>query len=90
MNPIEHILVIVDPTGSGRRQSAVNKAMILAQRFHASVELLIFWLCDPTRVPAPHERRASEHPSTHLLQEHRGKLSLRRAPTNWIVNSNHE
>ncbi len=42
MNPIKHILVVVDPT-TGERQSAVDKAMILAQRFHASVELLI---CD--------------------------------------------
>lgn len=42
MSPIKHILVVVDPTG-GERQSAVDKAMILAQCFHAAVELLI---CD--------------------------------------------
>ena len=40
MNPIQHLLVVVDPMGD-ERQSAVDKAMILAQRFHASVELLI-------------------------------------------------
>jgi universal stress protein E len=42
MSPIKHILVVVDPTG-GERQAAVDKALILAQCFHASVELLI---CD--------------------------------------------
>jgi hypothetical protein len=43
MSPIKHILVVVDPMG-GERQSAVDKAMTLAQCFHASVELLI---CNP-------------------------------------------
>jgi universal stress protein E len=42
MSPIQHILVVVNPTG-GERQSAVDKAMILGQCLHASVELLI---CD--------------------------------------------
>ena len=42
MSPIKQILVVVDPTG-GDRQASVDKSMILAQCFHASVELLI---CD--------------------------------------------
>jgi universal stress protein E len=42
MNPIKHILAVVDPMG-GERQSAVDKAMILAHCLDASVELLI---CD--------------------------------------------
>jgi universal stress protein E len=42
MNPISHILVVVDPSVVGR-QAAVDKAALLAQRLGASVELLI---CD--------------------------------------------
>jgi universal stress protein E len=52
MSPIKHILVVVDPMG-GERQSAVDKAMTLAQCFHASVELLI---CD-----LPLDRRNPVH-----------------------------
>jgi universal stress protein E len=39
MQPGPHILVVVDPIG-GDRQTAVDKASILARAFHASVELL--------------------------------------------------
>jgi universal stress protein E len=42
MNQINHILVVVDPSVRGR-QSAVDKATILARHLDASVELLI---CD--------------------------------------------
>ncbi len=42
MNAFSHILVIVDPS-AGKRQSAVDKAAILARHSSASVELLI---CD--------------------------------------------
>jgi universal stress protein E len=42
MNPINHILVVVDPTAVGR-QAAVDKAALLARCLDASVELLI---CD--------------------------------------------
>ncbi|HME40336.1 MAG TPA: universal stress protein [Steroidobacteraceae bacterium] len=42
MSRFEHILVIVDPSAGGR-QSAVDKAALLAQRLGACVELLI---CD--------------------------------------------
>ena len=42
MNHINHILVVVDPSAKGR-QSAVDKAALLARSFDASVELLI---CD--------------------------------------------
>jgi universal stress protein E len=42
MNQINHILVVVDPSVNGR-QSAVDKATILARHLGASVELLI---CD--------------------------------------------
>jgi universal stress protein E len=42
LNHINHILVVVDPSAKGR-QSAVDKAALLARSFDASVELLI---CD--------------------------------------------
>jgi universal stress protein E len=42
LNPISHILVVVDPSAVGR-QAAVDKAGLLARRLNASVELL---LCD--------------------------------------------
>ena len=42
VNPIRHILVVVDPSVAGR-QAAVDKAGLLARRLDASVELLI---CD--------------------------------------------
>jgi universal stress protein E len=42
LNRINHILVVVDPSARGR-QSAVDKAALLAQSFDASVELLV---CD--------------------------------------------
>lgn len=42
MNPIRHIMVIVDPSGA-RRQAAVDKAALLARHLNASVQLLI---CD--------------------------------------------
>jgi universal stress protein E len=42
MNPIRHILVVVDPSEAGR-QATVDKAALLARCLNASVELLI---CD--------------------------------------------
>jgi nucleotide-binding universal stress UspA family protein len=42
LNRINHILVVVDPSARGR-QSAVDKAALLAQSFDTSVELLV---CD--------------------------------------------
>lgn len=62
MTPIKHILVVVDPIG-GEQQSAVDKAMILARCFHASVELL---MCDISL--------AAEHPVISLGAETEDKL----------------
>jgi universal stress protein E len=67
VNRISHILVIVDPSAVGR-QSAVDKATLLARCLNASVELLI---CDIAS--ALYDHAMTPHPqtappsNTHLL-----------------------
>jgi universal stress protein E len=67
MNRINHILVVVDPSASGR-QSAVDKAALLAQSFDASVELLICDIASARDDDAVGLHARKTHPSnTQLL-----------------------
>jgi universal stress protein E len=79
MKQISHILVVVDPSGKGR-QSAVDKATILAQHLGACVELLICDIASAIRdrvIPLHAEETPSSNSNTRLL----GILDELAAPT---------
>lgn len=76
MDQVNHILVVVDPTVTGR-QSAVDKALILARYLGATVELL---LCDIAPERSKHTPALSADKSNPASTQYENMLAALSAP----------